>query len=433
MKNVNSANLISRIFILVAVLGFVGAFQETGFAKLSKTRDFASVDGDDIDSEDVEEVVVVREAPRKKRRVIREEQEVQVVPASQVNVTTNASADSAAASSAQQETAGDRIGKLINSKLEAKQRAREEEMRRKQKEDEDKLVSRIGSALDDQPASYESQQIQGQAQAQQQQVVVQDARAYRTTDADYASDIDGTTSAKAASSSGDKGVTVMPQIGIAGIRSDQYDISDATSLGLAADFSVDDNIAVNIGYTYAEYEIGLLQNGNYYNGFNNYYYNMYKYNAYLNNNQNKLEYNQNTIEAGVKYLLFDRSSKIRPYFGAGGAYSMGYLNYTQRQLNTFQGNPFANNNGQLNDYEISSWAAVLQLGTLVNFSDTFGLGVHYKYYKLLSSSEDQKINNYAFINNGYGYAVAPTDKDFVRGTLADSDFHMLNFSLNLSF
>src|SRR3989344_4169627 len=227
MKNLTNTNALTRALFLVCALGLAGAIETSAFAKLSKQSEFEAVESDELDEDEIEEeVVVVRPAPKKRRRVIRQEEEVEVIPAapaSTVNVTANAPAAPEAKDVAV---------------------AHEEDMRRKQKEDEDKLVSRIGSALDKDEPGYEEQQAQ--AQAQSQQVIVQDKQAYNTTaDDEYVSDISGSTTSKSSSSNA-PAITISPNIGMGMLSAEGYEVSNGTAVGLSADFGVDDNVVINV-------------------------------------------------------------------------------------------------------------------------------------------------------------------------------------------
>ena len=82
----NTATTLNKVLVFACTLGLFAGMQQPSFAKLSKTQKFESVDSDsdadDVASEDVEEEVIVKKAPRKvKRTVIREESEnTEVVP-----------------------------------------------------------------------------------------------------------------------------------------------------------------------------------------------------------------------------------------------------------------------------------------------------------------------------------------------------------------
>ena len=124
MKNFSTANILSRALLLACALGLVGSIEHSAFAKLSKQSEFEAVESDELDEDEIEEeVVVVRPAPKKRRRVIRQEEEVEVIPAapaSTVNVTANATAAPEAkvvAVAQEDESTGGKIGKMINSKI----------------------------------------------------------------------------------------------------------------------------------------------------------------------------------------------------------------------------------------------------------------------------------------------------------------------------
>lgn len=436
MKNANSRNVLHKVLLLALILGLGATIDQPSFAKLSKTQKFESIDedaGDTLASDEVEEEVIVKPAPRKvKRRIVREEEQEssdEVVPV----VAPVAASQSNAQAAAQDNSAGSRIGKMIDTKLDHNRRIHEEEMRRKQKEDEEKLIGRIGGALDEPAPAPAPAPQQQQLAPVAAPAPVAAAKTYRTDDAEEV-EMEGSSKSKSASGLG-QSVSLAPRVGASWLKNDTYNIDTGTTMGFDLLFNLDDNIAIEGGYSYAKYNISLAQNSFAYNGFSNYYPQFGGPNSNnLNSNLNKLEYAQNVIDVGVRYTMFDRDSVVRPYIGMGGGYMKGYLNYSQQAINLYRQNPANLNNGSLQDYEVTGWTGFLQLGTLLNFSKNFGIGADYRYHKVLSSNENAPLYNYTFLNSVPNQqAIAPATKDFVRGTLQDSDFQTVNLTLNLTF
>lgn len=419
-------------FFCMAILGAALA-SPLASAQLQTTPQFAAMDEDDVvvTSETVAaEEIQLAAKPRSPRNVI--------IVDNSSNSTDSASAQSAteAPTSA---TPGSRISRMIDGKLDENRRRYEEEAKRKQKEDEDRLVSRFEQALTEEhaPAPQPVQPYQQQAQVQPQPQPVQTTQAPQaisTVDEEYAEAAVMKSEAKAATASNRGSFTIAPHIGLTSLSvPSNYTSSSGVALGLSGMYSIDDNLAVIGSYTYAEHDITLKNGGSTFNSFNQFSANNFNNPNYLNNNLNKLEYSQNIFDGGLRYTLFSREASFRPYFGGGGGYMRGYLNYPQQTLNnSFAQNPFNNTNGQLEDYEVGAWFAYLALGTNIQFSDNFGLGLNYRYNILLSATENTKINNYGFVNNGFNQGLI-TDKEIVGGSLRDSNFHMFNASLNLTF
>lgn len=216
---------------------------------------------------------------------------------------------------------------------------------------------------------------------------------------------------------------VSPVIGKTFINSDFYKVDSRYTAGINLEMDVSDNLAGYLGYSYSQYDIGLgMGNPLYTGGFGN--------NGYMNGgNLQQLQYNQNLFEGGLRLYLFPTESKFRAHVGAGLGYNKGYLNYKQNAWNTWGGyNPYLNTT----DYEVSSYLGLLETGAEIRVGKNVSVGALFKYATVLSSSENQPLNNYGFIQNGYNNQISQ-DQRVVGGSLARDSFYSILGTVKVAF
>jgi cytochrome b involved in lipid metabolism len=171
-------------------------------------------------------------------------------------------------------------------------------------------------------------------------------------------------------------------------------------------------VTIQLGYTYSQYNVGLTSENSYY--------------AYTNGqNLQTLTLNQNVFSAGVKIDLLGPDSRIRPYVSGGGAYSKGYVNYNSQILSQINANPYLASLGT--DYDVSQYLGYLGAGLDVAITRNISVGVDFKYYDVISSNQNNNLNNYAF-SNSY---VTP-DKAYVGGSLANANFYTMMAGVTFS-
>ena len=220
-------------------------------------------------------------------------------------------------------------------------------------------------------------------------------------------------------------VRVFPIIGWTSISSDYYDVSSQYSIGLGVEADLSNTMAMGFSYMYTKYDIRLAN-------ANPYYYNVVSPYG-LNSNLTTLQYNQNLFDVFAKYNFMPVGAKFRPYVGAGTGISKGYLNYKQNSYVPQQQPSYYGATSTNEDYEITAWTGSLLAGTDINISSSISIGVDFRYYKVLSASENRPINNYGFINSGYGYSSNGFDKEVVGGTLKSEDFYSIAGAVKVSF
>ena len=463
----------------------------TAYAAVEEIDEFVTVTDADEDGDEIIEEIIVQERPAKKKKKVRRivRRRVRRKPAPRIIVVRDQRNDEAAeAEAAQQDAAsafakpaapltfGQQVSQTIDTKLTADRKVREAKMAAEEQIRQDKLIQRLGAALagsaeedqakldaekqaaaDNALSDYKSEQAINEAKAAQEETFV----TLGSQDQAMAE-----INSRSRSRSNGPSVTLAPSVGFAQMNNTNYDISSGTAMGISADMIVTDNLSVTFGYTYAQYDITLATNGFSYNYYNDYYSNRYNRNNYFysygnrnssyynynsfeqtNSNLQKLEYNQNIIEAGIKYKLFDRTAVFRPMVGGGVGYIMGYLNYPKNSVrnnsnrfstnnrfnNNFGSDPYYSGSGIYEDYEVNSFTGFVMAGAELNITESFGIGAIFKYHNILSTKSNFKINNNYFVRDGYNLAAMEEDKSGVGGTIEDSSFYTLGLSFNLSF
>jgi hypothetical protein len=216
----------------------------------------------------------------------------------------------------------------------------------------------------------------------------------------------------------DRKIRVAPVFGRSNIGSSSYQIDSKYTAGVELEMDLEKNFSLVLGYSYSQYGISL-SSSNPFGSFNQGY-----------NNYNTLNYNQNLFEVDGRVYLMPQESKFRIFGGAGIGYNLGYLNYNQNQyLQSNSYNPYYNSGSQ--DYEVKSWMGILSAGALLNISDNVSIGALFKYAVTFSSSQNQPLNNYAFVNNGYGGQTP--DQALVGGSLAQDNFYSILGTVKVAF
>lgn len=214
-------------------------------------------------------------------------------------------------------------------------------------------------------------------------------------------------------------IRLAPVIGMSTINSDIYNIDSKYTAGINVEIDVSENLAAVLGYSYSQYDIGLAGSNpllGYYNP------------GFYQGNLNTLRYNQNVFDAGLRFYIFPRTSKFNIFAGGGLGYNKGYLNYKSGVFNTYASNPYSN----VADYEVTSFLGIMEAGAEVTLAKNVSVGANFKYANVLSAEENQPLNNYGFIGNGYGNNISP-DQRVVGGSLAENSFYSILGTIKVSF
>jgi opacity protein-like surface antigen len=198
---------------------------------------------------------------------------------------------------------------------------------------------------------------------------------------------------------------------------DGYNIDSQYTAGIGLEVDIDENFAGTVGYSYSQFNVGLANANPYYNQY-------YPYpNSY---SQNSMEYNQNVFEAGLRMYLLPKTSKFRLFMGGGLGFNKGYLHY--KQNNNINGaypgyNPGINSG----DYTVTSFLGALEAGADLQFSKSIAVGGLLKYYKVLSTKDNQPQNGY------YGNGYYPGDLSQIGRAISDNNFYSILGTVKVSF
>lgn len=212
-------------------------------------------------------------------------------------------------------------------------------------------------------------------------------------------------------------ITVQPRGGVSNLMgSNYYSINSRFTGGLSLGAEVSENLAIEFGYQYSEYGVSLTST----NPWVLYYQSV---SGYYQNNYESVVMKQNIVDLGVKVPLMGRGSKVRPFIGGGGAYSKSYINYDQSIL------ALLNRYGLTNlskDYELSQYLGYVSTGVDVQLSKSISIGALFKYYGVLSSNENQALNNAALYGSPYASAYGNQYNGYNRTGYNNSGYYNYN-------
>jgi hypothetical protein len=382
-----------------------------------------------------EDVVVVRKAkPKtvvKKSTVVREQTEISPAPEAEALEAAPAPTVVAAVPAATKPSTGQQLDEGIKTKMQDVQNQFEQALL--------KSLDRIKITVDDGAAA------QGSSSPTQSAVVtdslvgadgaadkadymsVDAAPTVKDDDADADADLDAATDGQSVAAlkdekKSDRKIRIAPVFGKTNVNSSVYNIDSRYTAGFELEMDVETNFSLVFGYSYSQYDIGLAGSNPFVG-----YYQPYGYNGA----SNTLGYNQNLFELDGRVYLMRPEAKFRVFGGAGVGYNLGYLNYNQNQYVT---SPYYNPyyNSGTTDYEVKSWLGILSAGANLNVSENVSLGALFKYALVFSSSQNQPLNNYAFVNPGFNYG-ATTDQAVVGGSLQKDNFYSILGTVKVAF
>ena len=178
---------------------------------------------------------------------------------------------------------------------------------------------------------------------------------------------------------------VIPTVGILNITGDDgLELESSLHMGVSVESQVQERISVGVSLGYTT--MGMTDTANQYSGSVP-YYGVPTYNTSYNNGYTQtygqgreMSYKRLSLELNSK-CFFTVDSQIRPYMGAGLGYNRHDLSYddnSQYNLGTVQ----------LGDENFASsfLSGSINAGAEINFSETIGAGLEFKYMKSFGSS-----------------------------------------------
>jgi outer membrane protein W len=209
--------------------------------------------------------------------------------------------------------------------------------------------------------------------------------------------------------------SMSPHAGVSIMNTNSaFDVTGKVAAGFTLGMGISDNVTFELGYTYAQYGIGLGDSSS---------YGSYGYAG----NTDTYQLNQNVFEAGLKLDLLGPDSKFRPFVGGGGGYAKSYLNFPSSVTQYYQTAGYNNP-----DFDSSDFLGYVEAGFDAKISKQISVGMVAKYYKVLSDDENQNLNYGNFYSGSYGGGMNPTQA--IAGTqLAQSSFYSLLADVSFAF
>ncbi len=204
------------------------------------------------------------------------------------------------------------------------------------------------------------------------------------------------------------------------------DYSSDGSFTISADGIVSDKVEMGVGITYnsLSFEDEIIRNG-FYGPTAGTYFGGYQ--------PRNVEGSLMTFDIHGKYY-FTRSSKLKPFVGAQGAYNRVKLEYSEQDRNQ---PVFGYYPGYEDEQEYSSgfFSAGLNAGIRFDFTDTIGLIAQGQYNKNFGSGDDNSDNrnNYYQSYQSQNYVDDQKILDGLGGQIEEAHSFNLNIGISASF
>jgi len=224
----------------------------------------------------------------------------------------------------------------------------------------------------------------------------------------------------------DKKLKVTPQVGMLKISSENIDFESSMSAGVVMESMVSERFAVGLGFNYATLDIKDLDTAYSTGVYNNYtpYYNQSWYNNNFGQGRS-LNYKHVNLDLTGKVFLTVGTS-IKPYVGAGLGLNRATLKYEDSGRQTYQ---YYNTQAYYGNEEYSATYAsgIALVGTEVNFSDTVGLNLEFKFAKGLTSAGSESM--------GADSQYNPDQKrlEDISAEIQGASFSTINLGINIKF
>ena len=181
-------------------------------------------------------------------------------------------------------------------------------------------------------------------------------------------------------------VKLSPRIGVPNMSSSsQVNVSGRYSMGIGLTLGASDSTSFEIGYLFSEYGVSL-PNNNSIGTVSNF--------PIKSSVQESRLLKQNVVDAGIKISLLGKEAKLRPFVAGGGAWSKGYLNFSDDYRTWL--NQLGYNTSNVLDYETTSYLGYLGAGIDFRVTRSVSIGAGVRYYSVLSSSTNNSTGVKAF-------------------------------------
>ena len=216
-------------------------------------------------------------------------------------------------------------------------------------------------------------------------------------------------------------ISVSPRGGLSTMSSvSGYNVQSRYSAGVDLGVAVSDHVSFAVGYSFNEYGVTLTSS-------NPWVYNL----QYYTGTREALAMKQNVVDATLKLHLLGPDARLRPFIGGGAAWSKSFINYDQRIIDGLYQSGMTT---LVRDYEVYSVLGSLAAGLDIRITKAISVGAQFEYFTVVTSRENQSLNNAAFYNYyGYQAAYSDMDKQVLGGSLARSGFYSVTGGLTFTF
>ena len=216
-------------------------------------------------------------------------------------------------------------------------------------------------------------------------------------------------------------ISVSPRGGLSTMSSvSGYNVQSRYSAGVDLGVAVSDHVSFAVGYSFNEYGVTLTSS-------NPWVYNL----QYYTGTREALAMKQNVVDATLKLHLLGPEARLRHFIGGGAAWSKSFINYDQRIIDGLYQSGMTT---LARDYEVYSVLGSLTAGLDIRITKAISVGAQFEYFTVVTSRENQSLNNAAFYNYyGYQAAYSDMDKQVLGGSLARSGFYSVTGGLTFTF
>lgn len=167
-------------------------------------------------------------------------------------------------------------------------------------------------------------------------------------------------------------IKVLPYAGVTAIQSDNEQLEANVAAGIRVESDITSSFSIGLGFNYTS-----LTTTDYANGYAGYTSDFYRGYTSMYGAGREIEYKNMNFDLYSKYF-FTKTSRFRPYVGAGIAYNRALMKYTDNRNYNYTYGP---NNYNFGDEELNtnSISARLMGGSEILFTKNIGMNLELQY------------------------------------------------------
>ena len=367
--------------------------------------------------EEVEEAVIVSEAPKKKYKIVKAVGEDATIEQHSGGPRVIFIKEAVSSSGSTQNTSltprektfGQRLSERVDAKLAKVRAEKEAELARIEREQQNSILRRIDMALNGgygdskrPPEWIPSENVE--------ETMVQKSSSKKDAKPKYSTLVEHEEILQARlEKRSNIRITVAPMIGISDLQganyADYHEVESGNSFGISLDFFIRESLYSNFSYMYTEYDILGVRSSN------------------RSRSRADLEYKQNTFSLGLKYKLFDEYFGFRPVLSTGIAYVRGYINRDEDSY--YIGGAY-----DIEDYVVSAFTGYVGGGMEMRFSESLGVEAMFNYHTVLHNDKDNYRRPFYSTS---GNSSLDRKKETIGRDIQDNAFYTISASLLLRF